>query len=261
MAAIHVRNVSKKMRLSNKAFETVFDNFNLTVAEGETLGVFGPNGCGKTTLFNMISGISSPDSGEICISEQKSNKKRVAYIFQDYRNSLFPWLTIRENIIFPLRIRKLGRQQIDNRLDKLLGVTKIAFDLSKYPYQLSGGQQQYVAILRGMISEPDVMLVDEPFSALDYSNAMWLLEKIAEILESAEIPSMVVAHDIEHLVYLADRLVFLSAKPARVLHERTVEKVSAGARPRVNHDLLDQIKNEMTGMYLQDPFQLTLREV
>ena len=224
MKAIHVRNVTKKMRSSNEGFETVFDGFSLAVGQGETLGIFGPNGCGKTTLFNMISGVVDPDSGWISINGKKPNERNIAYIFQDYRNSLFPWLTIRENIVFPLKIKGLKKTEIDNGFNNLLDITKITFDLSKYPYQLSGGQQQYVAIMRGLISNPDVMLADEPFSALDYSNTMWLMEKISEILGRVKIPLAIVAHDIEHLVYLADRIVFLSGKPARVLPRKDCQK-------------------------------------
>jgi NitT/TauT family transport system ATP-binding protein len=241
MSTIHIQNVTKRLKVSRKVCETVFDDFSLSVTAGETLGIFGPNGCGKTTLFNMISGIMAPDCGRICIHGNAPHKARIAYIFQDYRNSLFPWLTIRENIIFPLRIRNVGKREIDDKLGKLLAVAKIRFDIAKYPYQLSGGQQQYVAIMRGLISEPDVMLVDEPFSSLDYSSTMWLIEKIADILGRTTLSSMIVAHDIEHLVYLADRIVFLSPKPAKVLRETTVKDTSVKARLRSNRVLLDEI--------------------
>ncbi|MBF0496819.1 MAG: ATP-binding cassette domain-containing protein [Deltaproteobacteria bacterium] len=261
MTGIHVGHVTKKMKLAPKRFETVFDDFSLDVGEGETLGIFGPNGCGKTTLFNMISGILNPDSGQICVHGKKPKERNIAYIFQDYRNSLFPWLTIRDNIIFPLKIKKMKQTEIDRKLQNLLDLVKITFDLSKYPYQLSGGQQQYVAILRGLISDPDVMLVDEPFSALDYSNSMWLMEKISRVQEKIKISSMLVAHDIEHLVYLADRIVFLSVKPARVVWEKTLEKVPGRARLRFDYDLLDEIKRVIKDIYVHDPDQSGLGEI
>ena len=259
MTGIHVGHVTKKMRLPNQRFETVFDDFSLAVDNGETLGIFGPNGCGKTTLLNMISGIISPDAGKICINGKERNGENIAYIFQDYRNSLFPWLTIRENIIFPLKLKRLRKAEINKKLDSLLDLAVLSFDLSMYAYQLSGGQQQYVAILRGLISNPAVMLVDEPFSALDYSNSMWLMEMISMIQEKIKISSMLVAHDIEHLAHLADRIVFLSEKPAMVLLEKTIKKDSNRSRLKFDSDLLDEIRIEIKGIYVQDQYRALLR--
>ena len=138
---------------------------------------------------------------------------------------------------------------------KLAGVD---LELSKYPYQLSGGQQQYVAIIRGLISEPEVMLIDEPFSALDYTNTMWLMEKISDVQGKISIPTIIISHDIEHLVFLADRIVFLSAKPARVLTERAVQRPPGGRRFWFDYGLLEEMKNDIQGIYRQIPCLMTL---
>jgi ABC-type nitrate/sulfonate/bicarbonate transport system, ATPase component len=111
----------------------------------------------------MISGISRPDAGEILIFGEKPEKKRIAYIFQDYRSSLFPWLTVRDNIVFPLSLGKMKKKDMHEKLYSLAESIKIPFDMDKYPFQLSGGQQQYVSIVRGLISDPVAMLIDEPF--------------------------------------------------------------------------------------------------
>lgn len=250
MGGIRVGHLTKRMKSSNAGFETIFDDFSLAVGDGEVLGIYGPNGCGKTTLFNMIAGILDPDSGWISIDGKKPKKRSIAYIFQDYRSSLFPWLTVRENIIFPLKIRKLGKPEIAERLDNLIDTAGAPFDLSRYPYQLSGGQQQYVAIMRGLISDPDVMLVDEPFSALDYSNSMWLLEKLAAVQAKMKISSMLVAHDIEHLFYLADRIVFLSGRPARIVREKILNRAPGRARSRFG-EALAEIRDEIAGIYFR----------
>jgi len=221
MWGIDVNNISKTISLSDGKKEVVFENFSLKVGESEVLGVYGPNGCGKTTLLNMISGLVKPDSGEITVSPGKMGNG-IAYIFQDFRNSLFPWMTVKDNIVFPLSLRKIKKKDINDRLDMIISTIKIPFDLSKYPYQLSGGQQQYIAILRGLISEPGAMLIDEPFSALDHSNGMWLMEKIAKVLYDVKIPAVVVAHDIEHLMYIADRICFLSEKPTGIVMEKLI---------------------------------------
>ncbi|GBF35172.1 ABC transporter ATP-binding protein [Desulfocucumis palustris] len=223
MWGIEVNNVTKKAILPDGTSDLLFENFNLRVKESEVVGIFGPNGCGKTTLLNMVSGISRPDSGEILIFGEKPGEKRIAYIFQDYRSSLFPWLTVRDNIVFPLSLRKMNKRDIDEKLNRMAENIKISFDMAKYPYQLSGGQQQYISILRGLISDPVAMLIDEPFSALDYSNSLWLMKKMSEIMDAVKIPAILVAHDINHLMRLSHRICFFSKKPTGIIKERHIK--------------------------------------
>jgi NitT/TauT family transport system ATP-binding protein len=249
MNGIHVDSICKKIRIPDGKVEPLFEKFSLTVDDGEVVGIFGPNGCGKTTLLNMISGIVEPDSGHITIKEKKPKKKNISYIFQDYRSSLFPWLSIRDNILFPLVIRKRDKASMTGKLSWLLDLVKIPFSLERYPYQLSGGQQQYAAIMRGLISDPDVMLMDEPFSALDYSNGMWLMEKMAGIQDKIMIPTLIVAHDLDHLMYLTKRIVFLSEKPARILQEKTVHHDHTVNKSAINCDYADKVKNELESFH------------
>ncbi|MFA5319810.1 MAG: ATP-binding cassette domain-containing protein [Candidatus Omnitrophota bacterium] len=220
MNGINVRNVSRKVKLPDGRDEIIFADFSLTVGDGEVVGMFGPNGCGKTTLLNMISGILEPDSGEVSIFGRKPSEKNIAYIFQDYQSSLFPWLSVRDNILFPLSIRRTKKSEMKERLHCLTDLIKMPFNLDKYPYQLCGGQQQYVSVMRGLISDPAIMLADEPFSGLDYTNSMWLMERMSGILRKIKIPTIIVAHDIEYLFYLAGRVCFLAGKPARIIREK-----------------------------------------
>jgi len=247
MPGIEIRNLTKRSCSCNGSKETVFEDFNLKISSSETIGLFGPNGCGKTTLLNMVAGIIKPDSGDIIIRGGK--KSTVAYIFQDYRNSLFPWLTIRENIIFPLSIRGTRKKASDEKLERLRELVNIPFPLEKYPQQLSGGQQQYVAILRGLISDPAAMLIDEPFSALDYNNTMWLRDKMTEILETIKIPTMFVAHDLEHLVYSSDRICFLSNKPTRVVTEAPINFQRPRVGSMLNYYELQRIKGDLIDLF------------
>lgn len=220
MSGIDVRNVSRKVKLPGGKDEIIFEDFSFSVGGSEVVGIFGPNGCGKTTLLNMISGILKPDAGEVTISGRSPSEKNIAYIFQDYRNSLFPWMSVRDNILFPLSIRRTKKSEMEERLHYLTDLIKMPFNLDKYPYQLCGGQQQYVSVMRGLISDPAVMLADEPFSGLDYTNSMWLMEKMSGILRKISIPTIIVAHDIEHLFYLTGRVCFLAGKPARIIREK-----------------------------------------
>ncbi len=233
---IHINKICKKARISAGKEERIFEEFSLSVDYDEVVGIFGPNGCGKTTLLNMISGIIEPDSGHITIGRKKPGENSISYIFQDFRSSLFPWLSIRDNILFPLVLKKWNKSLIAEKLCWLTNLIRIPFSIDKYPYQLSGGQQQYAAIIRGLISDPDVMLMDEPFSALDCSNGEWLMDKLLEIREEIKIPTLIVAHDIEHLFYLSSRVIFLSDKPAKIILEKTNPAWNSRVLQRINHD-------------------------
>jgi len=249
MWGIDVKNVTKKAKTSDGKSELIFENFNLQVKESEVVGIFGPNGCGKTTLLNMIAGIVKPDSGEILIFGEKPGRKSIAYIFQDYQNSLFPWLTVKDNIIFPLSLKKMKRKDINEKLDCLTDTINVPFDLDKYPYQLSGGQQQYISILRGLISDPMAMLIDEPFSALDYSNGLWLMEKMTEILEDIKIPAIIVAHDLDHLMFTAERICFLSEKPTTVMLEKIIELDNSKRKCKFDNSVFREVKQELIKLY------------
>ena len=244
MWGIEVNNITKRASRAKGTGELIFENFNLRVQEAEILGIFGPNGCGKTTLLNMIAGIAKPDAGQILVLGQKPGAQSVAYIFQDYRHSLLPWLTVKNNIILPLVFKKMKQSLINEKLDYLCEVIKIPFSLDKYPYQLSGGQQQYISILRGLIADPVAMLVDEPFSALDQSNSRWLMEKMAEILSSIKIPAIFVAHDLEHLLGLVQRVCFLSHQPTRVIMEENVSRGGLLRLPMANYLQPQELKDK-----------------
>lgn len=252
MFGIEIKNITKNY-FSNGKTERILEDLTLKVRSSEIIGLWGPNGCGKTTLFNMIAGITKPDSGEIIIHGKDLNKKSIVYIFQDYRNSLFPWMSNKDNIIFPMTIKGFKKKEIDEKLDYIRALVNIPFDLDKYPYQLSGGQQQYVSILRGLILDPTIMLVDEPFSALDYNNTLWLRDKMLQVLETIKIPTIFVAHDINHLIYISDRICLLSNKPTRVVKETEVKF----KRPRKERELdryeFSKIKREiMSGFFCEE---------
>ena len=220
MSGIEVMHISKSMAGKKKSKEVIYDDFSLSVGKNEIVGLFGPNGCGKTTLFNMIAGIIKPDAGKVLISEEKPGVTNTSYIFQDYRNSLYPWMTVRENLVLPLVIRKMKPKQITIKLERLLEFIKIPFSLEKYPYELSGGQQQYLTILRGLICEPSAMLIDEPFSAIDYNNTLWMIQKLKEILKEVEIPVIIAAHNLNHLMLISKKIYYLSEKPTTIIGEK-----------------------------------------
>lgn len=214
--AIDIRQVFRRNPGRRGKADTVFEDFSLRVAQGEVVGLYGPNGCGKTTLLHMIAGMLRPDAGEIV---RAAPERRVAYVFQDYKNSLFPWFSVGTNILFPLAAAGMPMKKRRERLERLRETVEIPFALDKYPYQLSGGQQQYVSILRGLIGDPSVLLLDEPFSALDQASTAWLREVLRQTFAACGISVLLVSHDLAHFSDLAARVCVLSGRPARVARE------------------------------------------
>lgn len=194
----------------------VYDNFDLTLPEGRFISIFGPNGCGKSTLINLISGLMPFDAGRVLYDGKTIRQTRISYVFQNYREALFPWLRAIDNIRYPLKIAGLNRKQQDHKLDELLATFEFKINLNAYPYQLSGGQQQTVSILRALITEPEVLFLDEPFSALDYEMTLSMREQLQRIFMKTRTSMVLVSHDLEEAVQLADKVLLLTRSPTRI---------------------------------------------
>jgi NitT/TauT family transport system ATP-binding protein len=201
-----------------KAFggAVVYDRFDFDIPRGEFLSVFGPNGCGKSTLINLIAGLVPSDGGEILFGGKTLSRTKIGYVFQNYREALFPWLSAWHNIEYPLRIMKVEPRECHARVARLVERLGIQIDLARYPYELSGGQQQLVSILRALVVEPEVLFLDEPFSALDYEMTLFMREQLQRIFLETRTTTVLVSHDLEEAVYLADRVLLLTRRPARV---------------------------------------------
>lgn len=201
-----------------KAFgdSIIYDGFNLDVPRGKFLSVFGPNGCGKSTLINLIAGLIPIDRGEILFGGKTLAETRIGYVFQNYRDALFPWMSAAANIEYALKLRKVRRREAADRVRALVARLGVSIDLSCYPYEMSGGQQQLVSIMRALIVEPEVLFLDEPFSALDYEMTLFMREQLQRMFEDTRTTMVLVSHDLEEAVYLADYLLLLSRRPARI---------------------------------------------
>ncbi len=201
-----------------KAFgdKVVYDGFDLDLGLGRFISVFGPNGCGKSTLINMISGLMPVDGGRVLYDGRTIQETKISYVFQNYREALFPWLKAIDNIRYPLKLKGYSKQQRDARVEQLVEDFGIRIDLNAYPYALSGGQQQAVSILRALAPEPDILFLDEPFSALDYEMTLLMREKLQAIFQKTGTTMMLVSHDLEEAVQMADQILLLSRRPSRV---------------------------------------------
>lgn len=208
---ITVRGLSKRF-----GGQVLYDNFDLDLPRGKVITFFGPNGCGKSTLINMICGLIRPDSGEVLFDGKTLRETVVGYVFQNYRDALFPWLRIRDNILYPLRIARWKKADAERRVDELVAEFDVQFDLRRYPWELSGGQQQLVSIMRALAPRPEVVFLDEPFSALDYEATLSIRDKLQQVFQRAAVTTVVVSHDLEEAVYLADYVYLLSKRPTRI---------------------------------------------
>ncbi len=212
------RDAALTVRGLRKAFagQPVYAGFDLDLRRGDVLSVFGPNGCGKSTLINLIAGLVPADGGDMLFAGRTVAQIRIGYVFQNYREALFPWKTAAENLRYPLRRMRLPKREIERRVEQLCAQFRIRFDLARYPYELSGGQQQLVSIMRALAVEPEVLFLDEPFSALDYETTLDLRELLQLVLKDRGVTTMLVSHDLEESIVLADRLLMLTRRPTTV---------------------------------------------
>ncbi len=191
---------------------TAVDNFNLEVQKGEFISFLGPSGCGKTTTLRMIAGFETPSSGQILINNtditfRPPNQRNVGMVFQSY--ALFPNMTVADNIGFGLSIARKPKDQIKQRVDEMLSLIHMPAFARRYPYQMSGGQQQRVALARALAIQPQVLLLDEPLSALDAKIRLELRTEIRAIQQKMGITTIYVTHDQEEALSLSDRVVVM----------------------------------------------------
>lgn len=198
---------------------TAVDNVSIAIPEGQVVAFVGPSGCGKTTVMRMVAGLEQANTGEIIV-----NGKTVygpgpdrGMIFQAYTS--FPWLTAVKNVEYGMKILGIPAKQRRERALKLLEEFHLADAADKYPNELSGGMKQRVAIARTLAQDPDVLLMDEPFGALDAQVRWEMQEMMIEIFKSQNKTVILVTHDIQEAIYLADRIIFYTKSPGRVKHD------------------------------------------
>ena len=224
MALLNLRGVSRSFPLSGGAAATVaLQATDLQVNEHEFLTILGPSGCGKSTLLRIVAGLDRHDAGEVILDGRPIGGPGAdrGMVFQSY--TLFPWLTVRDNVCFGLRERRIPRpQQLEIAQDYLAQVGLSGFE-HHYPRQLSGGMQQRVAIARALANGPRILLMDEPFGALDHQTRELMQELLLDVWQANRKTVLFVTHDIDEAIFMGTRVAVMTARPGRIKLDRSIE--------------------------------------
>lgn len=239
---VSIQALHKSYLQSQKGQLKVLEQINLDINAGEFVSIVGSSGCGKSTLLRLLVGLESEYEGQIQVDGQAihgTSLKR-GIVFQDHR--LFPWLSVQENIRVALHNSQLTRKQEDELIAEHLELVRLSQFKDAFPSQLSGGMNQRVAIARSLVNRPEILLLDEPFGALDALTRHKLQDEIQRIWQHEKITMIMVTHDVEEAVYLADRVVVMQPHPGRI---KRIVKVNV-PHPRQREDIrLINLKNDI----------------
>lgn len=212
---ISIRNLQKKY-VTDTSETMAIEDFSLDIKKGELVSVVGPSGCGKTTLLRMIAGLLEPSSGQILINGKECSGPGPdrGMVFQDY--ALFPWRSVRKNVEFGLEIAKVPKEERKAQSDKLLDMVGLEKFADSRVHELSGGMKQRVAIARALATNPDVILMDEPFGALDAQTRNLMQEGLVRILQKTNQTVIFITHSVDEAVFLSDRIVVMTKRPSKI---------------------------------------------
>jgi NitT/TauT family transport system ATP-binding protein len=240
---LDIKGLGKTYGTGANATHAVGD-VTFTVDEGEFVCVVGPSGCGKTTLLKCIGGLLRPSAGEVLLRGRRvvGPPESMALVFQEYSRSLMPWMSVRNNVLLPLRHKKLSNRERTSLVEDALGAVGLVRAMDRYPWQLSGGMQQRVAIARALAYQPSVLLMDEPFASVDAQTRGDLEDLVLQVRDEFGITILFVTHDIDESVYLSDRIVVLTHSPTEV------KEVIPVGLPKPRDQIATKELTEFTGL-------------
>jgi NitT/TauT family transport system ATP-binding protein len=260
--ALRIEAISKVFGSGPQQVDAIA-SFSLDVQAGEFLSIVGPSGCGKSTLLQIVAGLLSPTSGRVLLGgkDVTGQPAHMVYLFQQYAKSLLPWMTVEANVGFGFEHRgQFTRDQARARCREYLEMVGLGDVAQRYPWQLSGGMQQRVAIARGLSAQPRVLLLDEPFSSVDALTRLELHALILELWEKQRFTAVLVTHDVDEAVFLADRVAMLTQRPARLFEvvetqlPRPRRPVETNELPRfleMRHQLLGHLLAKGVGAHVR----------
>lgn len=254
---IVIQNLTKAF-YKKQGSVTALDNINLTIDEGEFVCLVGPSGCGKTTLLRILAGLESPSIGDFTIATAGEDRPLQSMVFQE--RGIIPWLTVEENVAFGLKMRHLPKQLIRERTDYYLKKTGLQKFSSLYPKELSGGMKQRVSIARAFANDPEILLMDEPFAALDEQNKFILQEELLSIWEETGKTVLFITHSIDEALLLGDRILLMSSQPGRIVEEIRIDMPRPRTMEDIRKDPIMASRFVTIWQHLQDEVQRSRRE-
>ena len=222
MKVLTINNVSKSFYTKLGELE-VINNLNLELNSGEIIAIVGPSGSGKSTILNLISGLLKPNEGKINVYGN------LGYMFQ--KDQLFEWRTVWKNILIGLEIRRKITEERKKEIEEMLKKYDLADFVNNYPHELSGGMRQRIALIRTLALKPNILLLDEPFSALDYQTRIKVSDDVYNIIRNEKLSAILVTHDISEAIAMADRVIVLSKRPATLKGNHIIEMQEESVTP------------------------------
>lgn len=227
-AKLRLREVRRRFTVGKRSFDAL-EGVSLDIAAGEFLAMVGPSGCGKTTLLRIVAGLETPSSGSVEVARDSSSGRPVnSMVFQ--QESIFPWMNVRDNAAFGLKARGVSKEERYRRVQPIIETAGLKGFEDALPHQLSGGMKQRVALARAFANDPEILLMDEPFAALDEQNKIILQGELLRIWEASRKTVLYVTHSIDEAILLSDRILVMSARPGRV--KDLIDVASVFPRPR-----------------------------
>lgn len=247
---IVIEDVEKKFADSKRSEITALENINFSINEKEFVVLVGPSGCGKSTLLNIVGGLLSPTSGTVYFEGIKEQKPNLGIVFQDI--ALFPWRTVFENVVYGLEERGLRKQELKEKGNYYIDMVGLSEFKDAYPKQLSGGMKQRAGIARALAVEPDLLLMDEPFSALDAQTRTLMQEELLTIWNRTKLSTLYVTHNIQEAVYLADRVIVLSRHPGQIKRIIDIDLPKTGRNEEQYRNKSNQYADEIWQLIRHD---------
>jgi NitT/TauT family transport system ATP-binding protein len=228
---LRIENISKDF-MNDRKVHTVLKDLNFIVKEGQFVTLLGPSGCGKTTLLTIIAGFQAASGGKVLLNGKQVTKPGPdrGFVFQNY--ALFPWMTVKENILFPMKQLKVPAKEREQRLQELLAIAQLEGKEKLYPSQLSGGMKQRIAFIRALAGRPEVLLMDEPLGAVDFQMRQNLQEELESLWLKDKTTVLMVTHDVDEAIYLSDRVIVMSAQEGKIMEDLSIKL----PRPRNRRD-------------------------
>lgn len=253
---LELKNIYKNFEINKNEQLNVLNDINLSVKKGEFVSLLGPSGCGKSTLLYLIAGLESISEGSLTLDGKKVDKPGPDRVVVFQSDGLFPWMTVLENVLYGLKIKKMPKEKANKKAIDMLKMVHLGKYIDSYPHQLSGGMKQRVAIARALVMDPEILLMDEPFAALDEQTRMVLHKELLDIWRRTEVTIVFVTHNIREAVLLSEKIVVMATRPGSIKKVFKPQSYTDGITP---NDVTLKLEQDIMSV-LQDEIEKVLKE-